>query len=55
VADCNIDISGVGNCEVNVSDKLDIQISGVGHIYYMGNPQLKTDFSGVGNASAVDY
>lgn len=52
--DCNIRISGVGNCEVNVIANLDVQISGVGNIWYMGNPALNTDISGVGNVSAVD-
>jgi len=54
VKDCNIRISGAGNCEVNVVDNLDVVISGVGNIWYMGNPALSTDISGVGNVTAVD-
>lgn len=54
VNDCNIRISGAGNCEVNVISHLDVEISGVGNILYMGNPTLNTDISGVGNVTAVD-
>lgn len=54
VSDCSINISGVGDCKVKVSDNLDIQVSGVGNIFYKGNPKLKTDISGIGNATAVD-
>jgi hypothetical protein len=51
--DCTIRISGVGNCEVNVSDKLDVIISGVGNVFYMGQPDITSDISGVGNVSPV--
>lgn len=50
---CNIRITGAGNCEVNVTDQLDVNISGVGNIWYMGNPALNTDVSGVGNVTPV--
>ena len=46
--ECNIDIEGSGNCEVNVTDKLDIKISGSGNVYYKGNPTITTDISGTG-------
>lgn len=49
VKDCTIRISGVGNCEVNVSDNLDVLISGVGNVFYIGQPALNSDVSGVGN------
>ena len=51
VDDCNIQISGVGNCQVHVIDNLDIVISGVGNIRYRGNPTVTTDVSGVGDIS----
>ena len=51
VDDCNIQISGAGNCEVHVIDNLDIVISGVGNIRYRGNPTVTTDVSGVGDIS----
>ena len=49
VNNCNIRISGVGNCEVHVIESLYVDISGVGNVWYRGNPTLTTDVSGVGN------
>jgi len=54
VKDCNIRISGTGNCEVNVITSLAVVGSGVGNIWYMGSPTLTTDISGVGEVTAVD-
>lgn len=54
VNDCNIRISGAGNCEVHVINNLNVEISGVGNIWYMGIPSITTDISGVGNVTAVD-
>ncbi|MFH0758551.1 MAG: DUF2807 domain-containing protein [Bacteroidota bacterium] len=54
VDDCTIRVIGAGNCEVNVTGRLDIQISGVGNIFYRGTPDLSTDISGVGNVIALD-
>lgn len=51
--DCIIRISGAGNCEVNVSDNLDVIVSGVGNIFYLGQPALRSDISGVGKVSPV--
>jgi len=50
---CNIYISGVGNCNVNVINTLDVNISGVGNIHYMGDPEISTDVSGVGSVTAL--
>ena len=44
----SIRISGSGDCEVNVSDKLDVNISGSGDVYYKGNPTIKSNVSGSG-------
>jgi Putative auto-transporter adhesin, head GIN domain len=52
VAACNIRVSGVGNCDVHVSNTLDVNISGVGNVRYMGDPTITTDISGVGNVTA---
>jgi hypothetical protein len=49
VEDCTVRISGAGNCELHVSNTLDVQISGVGTVFYKGNPELNTEVSGVGN------
>ena len=46
---CDIQISGSGNCEVYVLEKLDVKISGSGNIYYRGNPYITTDISGNGD------
>lgn len=45
----DIEISGSGNCEVNVSDRLHVDISGSGNVYYKGRPSITTDISGSGN------
>jgi hypothetical protein len=54
VNDCNIRISGAGNCEVHVIESLDVDISGVGNVWYMGDPTVTTDVSGVGNISPAE-
>ena len=51
VNNCNIRISGAGNCEVHVINSLDVDISGVGNVWYRGTPTVTTDVSGVGNIS----
>lgn len=54
VEDCTIQISGAGNCEVNVNNSLDVFVSGVGNIFYKGNPTVSSDISGVGNLTDVN-
>ncbi|MCK5691315.1 MAG: DUF2807 domain-containing protein [Bacteroidales bacterium] len=51
VDDCYIQITGAGNCEVSVINKLDVVISGVGNVWYMGDPTVTTEVSGVGNVN----
>jgi hypothetical protein len=46
--DCNIDLSGSGNCEVFVRENLDVKISGSGTVYYEGNPSVSLNISGSG-------
>ena len=48
VGTCNISITGVGDCEVNVRNELIVNITGVGDIYYKGNPNIDQSVSGVG-------
>lgn len=48
VADCRIRIEGSGECEVNVTDELDVAIKGSGNIYYKGHPRITTDIKGSG-------
>lgn len=50
---CNIIISGTGNCEIDVIDKLQVMVSGVGNIFYKGSPEISSDISGVGNIVAA--
>ena len=43
-----IDIIGVGDSQVTVSDLLDVTISGSGTVFYRGNPQIVSSISGNG-------
>ena len=47
-----LDIIGVGDCQVTVSDLLDVTISGTGDVYYQGNPQIVSTI--VGNGEIID-
>ena len=46
---CNINLSGVGNIQITVTDLLTGSLTGVGNIFYKGNPQVSVSVSGVGN------
>lgn len=46
--ECDINLSGSGNCEVFVRERLDVNISGSGNVYYEGNPSLTMNISGSG-------
>jgi hypothetical protein len=43
-----IHISGSGNTEISVSDKLNVTISGSGNVYYHGTPVITTSITGSG-------
>ncbi len=45
---CEIDISGMGNAEINVSENLDASVSGMGKIAYSGHPRVHANTSGLG-------
>jgi hypothetical protein len=45
----DIHIDGLGNVEINVSEKLDVTVRGSGDIYYLGTPDITQDISGSGN------
>jgi hypothetical protein len=49
VKNCNVDISGTGDCEVSVETRLDATIIGNGNVYYKGNPSINTNISGSGS------
>ncbi len=48
VGTCTINITGVGDCEVNVKNELIVNITGVGDIYYKGDPNIDQSVSGMG-------
>lgn len=49
-SDCSIIISGLGNAEITVNDKLDVIITGSGNVYYKGTPTSIThNISGTGS------
>ena len=48
VGTCNISITGVGDCEVRVKNKLTVTIIGVGNVYWKGHPDINSSISGVG-------
>ncbi|MEX0967166.1 MAG: head GIN domain-containing protein [Bacteroidia bacterium] len=52
--EADIDVSGSGECEVNVSQKLKVRISGSGDVYYKGNPVIESDISGSGKLVRVN-
>lgn len=47
-------ISGAGNAELNVSDRLEVAISGAGAVSYKGSPELHKRISGFGHVRKVD-
>ncbi len=49
---CDLQISGMGNAEIDVKDHLDISISGMGNIKYKGSPTLDQHISGMGKISS---
>lgn len=51
---CEIRISGSGNCRVQVDHSLDSRVSGSGNIYYRGNPEkLSNKSSGSGSIKKI--
>jgi hypothetical protein len=49
-----VEITGSGNCEVQVSEHLDVQISGSGSVYYKGDASVDTHITGSGRVKHVD-
>lgn len=44
----NVNISGVGNTEVFISDELNVTITGVGTVFYKGSPVISSTITGDG-------
>ena len=51
--DYEIDISGAGNAEVNVTKVLDVEVSGTGNVRYSGDPKITKEISGTGQVSKM--
>jgi predicted ester cyclase len=48
-ADASLTVSGAGQAEVRVSDRLAVDISGAGGVVYHGNPEITQSISGAGS------
>lgn len=46
---CNVNITGVGDAEVFVNDKLNVTITGTGTVFYKGDPTINSKVTGVGS------
>lgn len=49
VRTADVNISGSGNMELHVTDRLTAHVSGSGNVYYSGNPSIDTSVSGSGH------
>lgn len=45
---CDVNISGMGDAEINVSEELEAEVSGMGKIAYTGHPRVNANTSGFG-------
>jgi hypothetical protein len=51
-ANARVRVDGVGNVDVRVTDKLDVEVNGMGKVRYYGDPyEVRTDVSGFGRIS----
>ena len=52
---CNVSIPGSGNCDVFVTEELDVFIGGVGSVRYRGDPPIvNTSISGSGTVTPIN-
>ncbi len=52
---CKAEISGVGKCNIDVTESLNSEISGMGSVNYKNKPtHLSSEVSGVGNVNCCD-
>ena len=54
IRDATLNMSGVGNADINVSDYLDVTLSGVGNVRYRGDPSVMQNISGLGSVRRMD-
>ncbi|MBR9998264.1 MAG: DUF2807 domain-containing protein [Cyclobacteriaceae bacterium] len=52
--DGDLNLSGTGNIDINVTDELKINLSGVGDIRYMGSPSMTVNHTGVGKIVKIN-
>jgi len=52
--DCNVEISGTGDCEITVNNTLDVSIDGTGSVYYKGFPTVNADIAGTGRVTSAN-
>ncbi len=52
--DTTATITGSGNCEISVSNSLDVRISGSGSVRYRGSPTINSRISGSGSVRSAD-
>ncbi len=45
---CQVDITGSGECEITAEISLDVMINGSGSVYYRGKPSVKDHITGSG-------
>ncbi len=52
-SDCEVEIAGSGDCEVNVGGKLDVSIAGSGSVRYKGSPSVSSSIAGSGSVRSM--
>lgn len=53
VKEASIDVTGAGEVEIAVSDKLDVDVTGAGDVKYKGDPVITKSISGAGEVKQV--
>lgn len=51
--DCDVEIAGSGDCQVNVGGKLDVSIAGSGSVRYKGSPSVSSSIAGSGSVRSM--
>lgn len=51
--DCEVEIAGSGDCQVNVGGKLDVSIAGSGSVRYKGSPSVSSSIAGSGSVRSM--
>ena len=51
--DCEVEIAGSGDCQVNVGGNLDVSIAGSGSVRYKGSPSVSSSIAGSGSVRSM--